>query len=78
MLKRGILGMWHKIDAKHLPAYLDEMCFRFNNRKTPYLFRDTIIKLIQTPHLEYKELTAKCKSLMRRPRGFCLHVFQSR
>ena len=58
LLKRGIVGTWHKVDAKHLPAYLDEMCFRFNNRKNPYLFRDTIIKLIQTPNLEYKELTA--------------------
>jgi hypothetical protein len=35
------------------------MCFRFNNRKNPYLFRDTIIKLINTPNLEYKELTAQ-------------------
>ena len=59
LLKRGIVGTWHKVDAKHLPAYLDEMCFRFNNRKNPYLFRDTIMKLIQAPHLEYKELTAK-------------------
>ena len=59
LLKRGIVGTWHKVDAKHLPAYLDEMCFRFNNRKNPYLFRDTITKLIQTPNLEYKELTAK-------------------
>jgi hypothetical protein len=55
----GIVGTWHKVDAKHLPAYLDEMCFRFNNRKTPYLFRDTLIKLINTPNLEYKELTAQ-------------------
>ena len=59
LLKRGIFGTWHKVTAKHLPAYLDEMCFRFNNRKNPYLFRDTILKLIQTPTLEYKELTAK-------------------
>lgn len=59
LLKRGILGTWHKVSAKHLPAYLDEMCFRFNNRKNPYLFRDAILKLIQTPNLEYKELTAK-------------------
>jgi transposase-like protein len=58
LLKRGIVGSWHKVDAKHLPAYLDEMCFRFNNRKNPYLFRDTIIKLINTQNLEYKELTA--------------------
>ncbi len=59
LLKRGIVGTWHKVSAKHLPAYLDEMCFRFNNRKNPYLFRDTIIKLIQTPNLEYKELTSE-------------------
>jgi transposase-like protein len=59
LLKRGIVGTWHKVSAKHLPSYLDEMCFRFNNRKNPYLFRDTIIKLIQTPNLEYKNLTAK-------------------
>jgi hypothetical protein len=59
LLKRGIVGTWHEVDAKHLPAYRDEMCFRFNNRKNPYLFRDAIIKLIQTPNLEYKELTAQ-------------------
>jgi hypothetical protein len=58
LLKRGVMGTWHKVSAKHLPAYLDEMCFRFNNRKNPYLFRDTILKLIASPNLEYKKLTA--------------------
>jgi transposase-like protein len=59
LLKRGIVGTWHKVSAKHLPAYLDEMCFRFNNRKNPYIFRDTMLKLIDSPNLEYKQLTAK-------------------
>jgi len=59
LLKRGIFGTWHKVSAKHLPAYLDEMCFRFNNRKNNYLFRDTMLKLIGSPNLEYKQLTAK-------------------
>ncbi|HEV2489794.1 MAG TPA: IS1595 family transposase [Candidatus Acidoferrales bacterium] len=58
LLKRGIMGTWHKVSAKHLAAYLDEMCFRFNNRKNPFLFRDTILKLIASPNLEYKKLTA--------------------
>ncbi len=58
LLKRGIVGSWHKVSAKHLPAYLDEMTFRFNNRHNPYLFRDTLIKLIEAPVLEYKKLTA--------------------
>jgi transposase-like protein len=57
LLKRGIMGTWHRVSVKHLPAYLDEMCFRFNNRKNPYLFRDTIIKLIESTNLEYKTLT---------------------
>lgn len=58
LLKRGIIGSWHKVSAKHLPAYLDEMTFRFNNRENPYLFRDTLMKLIDAPVLEYKKLTA--------------------
>lgn len=58
LLKRGIVGSWHKISAKHLQAYLDEMTWRFDNRSNPYLFRDTLLKLIDTPVLEYKKLTA--------------------
>ena len=58
LLKRGIIGTWHRISAKHLQAYLDEMCFRFNNRKNPYLFRDTLIKMLEAEHVEYKKLTA--------------------
>jgi hypothetical protein len=58
LLKRGIVGTWHKLSAKHLSAYLDEITFRFNNRDNPYLFRDTLIKLIEAPVLEYKKLTA--------------------
>jgi hypothetical protein len=33
------------------------MTWRFNNRKNPFLFRDTILKLIHPDNLEYKELT---------------------
>ena len=57
LLKRGIVGTWHRVSAKHLAAYLDEMTWRFNNRKNPFLFRDTIVKLIASGNLEYKELT---------------------
>ena len=58
LLKRGIIGSWHKVSAKHLQAYLDEMTWRFDNRNNPYLFRDTMMKLIEAPVLEYKKLTA--------------------
>jgi transposase-like protein len=59
LFKRGVRGTWHHLSAKHLAAYLEEMEFRFNNRKNPYLFRDTILKLIASSNLEYKNLTAK-------------------
>jgi transposase-like protein len=58
LLKRGVMGTWHKISAKHLQSYCNEMCFRFNNRKNPYLFRDTMLKLIASSNLEYKNLTS--------------------
>jgi hypothetical protein len=57
LLKRGIIGTWHRVSAKYLAAYIDEISYRFNNPKNPYLFRDTILKLISSPNLEYKELT---------------------
>jgi hypothetical protein len=52
------LDMKKGATAKHLAAYLDEMTFRFNNRDNPYLFRDTLLKLIEAPVLAYKTLTA--------------------
>jgi hypothetical protein len=57
-MKCGIIGTWHRVSAKHLQAYLDEMCLRFDNRRNPFLFRDTLLKLLQAEHLEYKELVA--------------------
>lgn len=55
-INRHIIGSWRKVSVKHLPAYLDEMTFRFNNRNNPVLFRDTMMKLIDEPMLEYKKL----------------------
>ncbi len=46
------------LSEKHLDAYLDEFEWRFNNRKNPFLFRDTILKLIASSNIEYKTLTA--------------------
>jgi transposase-like protein len=58
LLKRGIMGTWHKISAKHLPAYLDEMTFRFNRRKSANLFLDTLRHMVTAPVLTFEQLTA--------------------
>jgi transposase-like protein len=58
LLKRGIIGSWHKISAKHLPAYLDEMTFRFNRRKRSDLFIDTLRHMVTAPVLTFEKLTS--------------------
>jgi transposase-like protein len=57
LLKRSIVGSYHKLSVKHLDSYLDELEWRFNNRDNPYLFRDTLSKLIKTDNLSYEKLT---------------------
>jgi transposase-like protein len=58
LLKRGIMGTWHRISAKHLPAYLEEMEFRFNRRKRSDLFVDTLRHMVTAPVLTFEKLTA--------------------
>lgn len=58
LLKRGVLGTWHKISAKHLASYLQEMEFRFNRRKRSDLFLDTLRHMITAPVLTFEKLTA--------------------
>ena len=58
LLKRSIVGQYHHVSKKHLDAYLDELEWRFNNRNNPYLFKDTITKLIQSEKFPYQALTA--------------------
>jgi transposase-like protein len=58
LFKRSIVGSYHQISAKHLDSYLQEFEWRFNGRKNEYLFRDTLIRLLDTPKMEFKELTA--------------------
>jgi transposase-like protein len=58
LLKRGIVGSWHKVSAKHLPAYLEEMTFRFNRRGRADLFIDTLRHMVTADPLTFEELTA--------------------
>ena len=37
-------------------AFLDKLGWRFNNRKNPYLFRDTLLQLLHSDNLTYDDL----------------------
>ena len=38
LFKRAILGVYHRVSAKYLQAYLNEFVFRFNNRFNEDIF----------------------------------------
>jgi transposase-like protein len=58
LLERSIIGAFHHVSGKHLDRYLDELEWRFNNRRNPFLFRDTLRKLVESESLPYQTLTA--------------------
>lgn len=59
LFKRSIVGSYHHLSAKHLPAYLDEMEWRFNNRDNRFLFRDTCLALLKAAPLPLAKLTER-------------------
>lgn len=58
LFRRSIVGAFHKMSVKHLDRYLEEIEFRFNNRANPYIFRDTLTRIMNTDPLEYRSLIA--------------------
>lgn len=58
LFKRSIVGSFHKMSVKHMDRYLEELEWRYNNRKNKYIFRDALRRIMHTEPLEYKELIA--------------------
>lgn len=50
LLKRGIIGQYHKVSDKYLDRYLDEFCYRYNGRNddADVVFGTTLGRLIVT------------------------------
>ena len=59
LFKRGIVGSFHHISAKHLHRYLNEFSHRFNRRKMPTRFNDLVSRSGQTSPLFYRDLVGK-------------------
>jgi len=44
LLKRGIMGTFHKVSRKYLPLYVAEFEWRYNNRQNPDIFGAAIAR----------------------------------
>jgi transposase-like protein len=62
LLKRGIIGSFHKVSVKHLHRYLSEFQFRWNNREAEDMFPLVIAALVIGIAFPYAQLTAKASA----------------
>jgi transposase-like protein len=42
LVKRGVIGTYHKVSKKYLPLYIAEFQFRYNNRLNPDIFGEAM------------------------------------
>lgn len=59
LLKRGLIGSFHRVSIKHLHRYLAEFEHRFNSRKDDNRFEQMVSRMCQSDHMPYAELTAE-------------------
>ena len=59
LFKRSVVGTHHQLSVKHLPAYLDEVAFKYNNRENTGIFRETLRVLVTADPLTYEALIAE-------------------
>jgi len=50
IVKRGIMGQYHKVSDKYLQRYVDEFCFKYNNRKDDDMFETLVKIMVMSPN----------------------------
>ena len=59
LLKRGIIGSFHRVSIKHLQRYLNEFSYRFNRRNDEGAFTETVRRLAGFKPLPFEMLTSE-------------------
>jgi transposase-like protein len=59
LLKRGIIGSFHRVSIKHLQRYLDEFSYRFNRRNDNGAFMETVCRMAGFKPLTFATLTSE-------------------
>jgi len=58
LFKRGLIGQFHKLSAKHLHRYLAEFEYRFNHRHSHEMFAEIVRRLAGIKPLPFATLTS--------------------
>ena len=59
LLKRGLIGSFHRVSIEHLHRYLSEFEWRFNERRAADRFSATLKRMVITDPLTYADLTER-------------------
>jgi len=51
IIKRGIMGQYHKVSPKYLPDYINEFVFKFNNRNQDDMFQTLVANTMRKRQL---------------------------
>jgi transposase-like protein len=59
LLKRGLIGSFHRVSTKHLQRYLNEFEYRFNERNSTKQFENCVAEMCATKPLTFRNLVSK-------------------
>jgi transposase-like protein len=59
LLKRGLIGSFHRVSTKHLKRYLNEFEYRFNERNSTQQFENCVAEMCATKPLTFRKLVSK-------------------
>jgi transposase-like protein len=59
LLKRGLIGSFHRVSTKHLQRYLNEFEYRFNERNSTQQFENCVAEMCATKPLTFRKLVSK-------------------
>jgi transposase-like protein len=63
IVKRGIMGQYHSVSDKYLPNYIDEFCFKYNNRRFDDMFETLVFNSMLPSDSILKAMTANSKKI---------------
>jgi hypothetical protein len=59
LLKRGLIGSFHRVSIDHLHRYLSEFEYRFNERRNSERFEKTLNRMLTAEAMPYEAMVSQ-------------------